>query len=47
MVKVSKDMLNTKWMDTLNIKEGNMSVNIMDVISMDVKNVFLIVEKQQ
>ena len=45
-------MLNTKWMDTLNIKEGNMSVNIMDVISMDVismdvKNVFLIVEKQQ
>ena len=39
-------MLNTKWMDTLNIKEGNMSVNIMDVISMDVRNVFLIVEKQ-
>ena len=41
------DMLNTKWMDTLNIKEGNMSVNIMDVISMDVRNVFLTVEKQQ
>ena len=32
-------------MDTLNIKEGNMSVNIMDVISMDVRNVFLIVEE--
>ena len=34
-------------MDTLNIKEGNMCVNIMDVISMDVRDVFLTVEKQQ
>ena len=34
-------------MDTLNIKEVNMCVNIMDVISMDVRDVFLTVEKQQ
>ena len=32
-------------MDTLNIKEGNMCVNIMDVISMVVRDVFLTVEK--
>ena len=28
-------------MGTLNLKERNMSVNIMDVIFMDAKNVFL------